>query len=204
MAGLHWLSSGGRHPYAVIHVNHGTAHGKEAEKFVRAYCKDYYPDLTVVNVKGKPPKGASEEAWWREKRLEAFKYVAEDMGKDYPVVTGHNLDDSVEQFVLNTLVRANFDEKFMAYHGPANVIRPFRTWNRRDIKEYTLLRNLPFIEDESNNNTKYQRNLVRKEIIPGLLDLNPGLYAYIRRQIIKHSEQEHESINLKQKLKLPC
>lgn len=189
MAVLKWLSLGNRMPYGIIHVHHNTgAYADKALEFISTSYQDYCLDLFVKKVKGHPPKGTSKEAWWRQKRYALFQEVLDETNKQYPIILAHNLDDCVEQFVMSTLIRFS-KSTIIPYYGPSFTIRPFRTWKKTEIIRYATKHNLQWIEDPSNKDTRYLRNKVRHEIIPKLLEVNPGLYNHVKTLVMEETDK---------------
>ncbi len=178
MAAFHWLRRSDKLA-GVIHINHGTgAFANEAEDFVRSVCREYGMFLRWEKIEGTPPIGESKEKWWRDQRY-AFFYQHAQL-EDLKVVTAHNLNDCVEEYVINSIVRGR--QGVIPYsHGP--VIRPFRTWSRHLIEEYAKRNQLKWVNDPSNVDRKYLRNMVRHEILPNLRKINLGLDSMVRRMI---------------------
>lgn len=178
MAALHWLNRGNKLG-GVIHVNHGTGEwADKAEELVTRTCDELGIDFGLMRILDAPPAGESKEDWWRKQRYEFFKTQAHM--DDMKVVTAHNLNDCVEEYVINTIVRGRLG--VIPYqHGP--VIRPFRTWERVSIASYCLAHHIEYMNDPSNKDTKYLRNRIRYETLPVLSDINPGLRNMVRRMI---------------------
>jgi tRNA(Ile)-lysidine synthase TilS/MesJ len=40
---------------------------------------------------------------------------------------------------------------------------------------------VPWIEDESNKNSRYTRNYIRNELMPHALRVNPGLHTLVKK-----------------------
>ena len=82
----------------VIHFNHGTKHGAEAEAFVSDYCRSNNLTLEIGRIPEEEisnHNGSSMEAFWREERYEFFsKFVGSK------IITAHNLDDQVENHIF--------------------------------------------------------------------------------------------------------
>lgn len=183
-AALHWLSQGRRFPLGIIHVNHNTGkYADDAMEFVTSIASKYTSNTFVKKIKDPIPPRTSKEAWWRAQRYKLFNEVLEATGKPYPIVLAHNLDDCVEQYIMSTLVRIK-RYPLISYYGPTNTIRPFRTWSRDQIKNYVISNKLSWIEDPSNSDTKYTRNMIRKDVVPLIKKLNPGIYNYVKSLII--------------------
>jgi tRNA(Ile)-lysidine synthetase-like protein len=184
MSFLHFLNKPSRREslLGVAHINHATKYGEEAEDFLRSYCKEIGVEFRVNRLNSVPPRGESKECWWREQR-----YAILDSYKT-PIVLGHHLDDCLEEYIMCTMVRG-FEGTIPYQRG--NCVRPFRLWKRSDIKKYAEKNNVQFIEDPSNFDTKYKRNQIRLDLVPKLLELNPGLYRIVSRVIEKQDYQEY-------------
>lgn len=177
MAALHFLDKPSRNGLlGVVHVDHGTEYAKVARKFLERHCKENNIDLLTHTVDSHPPNGESKENWWREKRYEFFHSVP----GDEHIILAHQLDDCVEEYLMCVLVRG-FRSTIPYQHG--RCIRPFRLWKREEIQKYSERHDVKYIEDPSNKDTRFKRNMIRHEIMPHALKLNPGLYNIVQRII---------------------
>ena len=124
----------------------------------------------INTIKTQKGKKESQEEYWRRERYDFFK----DLG---PVITCHHLDDCVETYIWSSL------------HGTSkvipltrnNVIRPFLTTRKQDFIYWCESHNVPWIEDESNKNSRYTRNYIRNELMPHALHVNPGLPKLVKK-----------------------
>jgi len=172
MAALDFLRR--NHHVTVLHFNHGTEHGRQAEEFIVKYCRKNDISYIVDRVRESIPPGPSKEAWWREKRYEFLhKYDVT------PVVTCHHLDDCVETWVWSSMHGTG---KWIPYRN-RNVIRPFRLTRKRDFELWCNLHNVSWIEDDSNENIHYTRNYIRQEMMPHVLQVNPGIHKTIAKKV---------------------
>lgn len=162
------------HEVRVLHFNHGTAHGEEAEKFVTQYCRKNDIGYIVDRAKGTIPPGASKEAWWRERRYAFF-----DKYDVHPIITAHHLDDCVETWVWSSM---HGNPKIIPYRRN-RVVRPFRLNRKRDFELWASLKQVPFIQDESNENIHYTRNFIRHEMMESVLRVNPGIHKVIAKKV---------------------
>lgn len=159
-----------RRDVTLLHVNHGTPASKEMEHFVRNWCCFKPVSLRVENINPERTQGLSWEEYWRNERLKIFHSV------DGPVVTGHNLDDQVETYLFN------------AFHGNprlmpssnGNVIRPFLFKTKQEMRDRIQSN---WFEDPSNTSDCYMRNIIRKDIIPNVKRVNPGIETVIKRMM---------------------
>lgn len=179
IAAFHWLNRSEK-LNRVVHINHGTGKfADEAEEMVSNLCGDQRIPCSTYRINGQPPQGESKENWWRVQRYQAFEAESHCYG-DAAIVLAHNLDDCVEEYVINSIVRGRHGT-IPYQHGP--VVRPFRTWSRDSITDYAIRNKLVWKEDPSNTDTKFLRNRIRHETMPHLYELNPGLHTMVRRMI---------------------
>ena len=167
------------HTVEVLHFNHGTAHGEQAEEFVLRYCRKNSIPFLVDRVRSTIPPGRSREDWWRNQRYEFF-----DKYTDRPVVTCHHLDDCVETWIFSSL---NGTGKSIPYRRN-HVVRSFLLNRKRDL--WANLKNVPHIEDDSNAETCYNRNYIRHNMMPHVLEVNPGIHKVISRKVREEYERE--------------
>ena len=168
MAVVDFLSR--KHDIAIAHFNHGTQHGERAFKFVADYCADNNIVMFVGFCRTEKNTKESQEEYWRRERYDFLK----DLG---PVITCHHLDDCVETYIWSAL------------HGTPkvipltrnNVLRPFLTTRKQDFIYWCESHNVPWIEDESNKNSRYTRNYIRNELMPHALRVNPGLHTLVKK-----------------------
>ena len=179
MAALDFLSR--NHQVNVLHFNHNTAHGEVAQAFVERQCAERGLPLTCSEAKGTVPPGPSREAWWREQRYEFF-----DTFFTVPVITCHHLDDCVESWGMSSLQGQG---KWIPYRR-RHVIRPFRLNRKRELELWCNLNNVPWIDDNSNEDIHYTRNYVRHQMMPHVLKVNAGIHKTIRKKVMEDFNEQ--------------
>ena len=164
-----------KHDVVVAFFDHGTEHSKEAKDFLIGYCEKIGVEIVIGKISGERPKNQSCEEFWRNERYGFLHSL------DMPVVTGHNLDDCIETWLWSSL---HGESKLIpyAYH---NVIRPALMTSKNDLREWCVHREVPWIEDPSNQDVKYMRNLIRHDLMPTVLKLNPGIAKVIRKKLLE-------------------
>lgn len=122
--------------------------------------------------------GISTQMAARELRYQWFDELLQEYGYS-KVATAHHQDDLVETVLLN-LVRGT---GIRGLHGIkphwGNVIRPMLFANKEQIIRYASDQDLRWMEDESNEQDHYQRNLIRHQVVPVLKKINPQLESSI-------------------------
>lgn len=160
-----------KHDVTIAYFHHGTEHGEEAMKFVANYCTDHnLPIMFGTLPIEERTREESQEEYWRRKRYQFLEKLG-------PVITCHHLDDCVETYIWSSL------------HGTPkviplvrnNVLRPFLTTRKSEFIRWCEQHNVPWIEDDSNKNTKYTRNYIRNEMMPHVLKVNPGIHTLVKK-----------------------
>ena len=173
MAVLDFLSR--NHNVSVVYFNHLTAHGISSEDWITRYCSSKSVDLVVGKISRLRLSHESQEEYWRNCRYEFFKTVPGT------VVTAHHLDDAVETYLFNCLHGKNHTIP-LRHH---NVVRPFLTTPKREFENWCERKGVPWIEDASNHDIKHMRNLIRHNIVPEALRVNPGLSTVVKKIVVR-------------------
>jgi tRNA(Ile)-lysidine synthase len=180
--------------FAIAHCNFGLR-GKESdedEAFVEELAEDLEVNIHLKKFDTRPlieESGISIQMAARTLRYEWFSLLAEQ--KEYArILTAHHQNDLIETVLLN-LVRGT---GIAGLHGikpkSGNLIRPLLFASKEEILDYANTNKLSWREDSSNESTKYQRNLLRLEVIPLLKKINPNLENTLQQSIEKISAAE--------------
>ena len=161
-------------PIIALHINHGL--NEDANDW-SAHCAAVASDLgvefheRVVSVDA----GASPEAQARDARYSVFESF---LASGDVLLLGHHLDDQVET-VLFRLIRgagpsglAGIPEKRPL--GRGLLMRPLLGIPRDQIENYAGSHQLAYLHDGSNDDTRYDRNFLRHEVLPLIESRWPG------------------------------
>ena len=161
----------------VVHYNHGTGkYADEATSLVLSYCEKHDIECMLSTNTEVMPKGVSPEAWWREKRYTWF-----DSATDRRIITAHHLCDVVENWIFTSLN----GNPFLIPRDRGQYLRPFLITDKLDLEDWCRRKDVPFIVDPSNTNTKYRRNYIRHKMMTHVEHINPGIKKTIRKKVIK-------------------
>ena len=172
MAALDFLRRS--HDVSVLHVNHLTSHADSTEAWMRDYCGHAQIDLQVNRIERDKCAHQSWEEFWRTERYAWFTSF------DLPVVTAHHLDDAVETYLFNCV----HGKLHTMPYAHANVIRPFLTAPKSEFTSWCARKTVPYVTDPSNSDLRYMRNIIRHNIVPEALKVNPGLHTVVRKMVI--------------------
>lgn len=157
-------------------------HGTETSKGAREFLSDIYglgikypkTKLKIGEITQSKDNRESWEEYWRNQRYEWFHSF------DETVITCHHLDDCTETWIWSSM---HGEGKIIPYQNQ-NVIRPFRLNRKSEFTNWCRNKNVHWIEDASNDDTKYMRNFIRQELMPKVLVLNPGIHKVIRKKVV--------------------
>lgn len=158
----------------VIHINHVTEHAIAAEDFVYDVCTHRKIPLIIKRIDSNKPKELSYEEHWRNERLKIFNSL------DAPVLTAHHLSDAVEWWIFSCL--HGLGKLIPVSSG--NVLRPLLATSKFDIVSWQERKGVEYITDPSNESRKYMRNVIRHDLMPHALKVNPGLETVIRKKYL--------------------
>jgi tRNA(Ile)-lysidine synthase len=151
---------------SAVHVNHQLSpHATSWAKFCERHCRAYDVPLRVVKVNVSGASKIGLEAAARQVRYRVYGEQEADR-----IVLAHHLDDQAETILLQLLRGSGIKglsamPEFREYHK-LNLMRPLLDVPRTDIERYAKSRNLKWVEDESNDNTRLDRNFLRHEVLP--------------------------------------
>ena len=163
----------------IAHVNH-LLRGEESDRdedFVRGLADRFSIPCYVrrVNVKDEARKtGKSVQHAGRDIRYCFFDEIADQLNFN-KIAIAHNLEDQVETFLLRIIKGTGIRGLSSIPVKRGRIIRPFLTIYRSEIESYVETRTISFVEDSSNTKPVYERNFVRREILPVMEKLNPAV-----------------------------
>ncbi len=178
MAALDFLRR--NHDVEVLHVNHREGNSNRTADFVEDYCNTngIVCHIHTIDPIDSKPTNMSMEEWWRDQR---YRFLDQGVFGTNAVVTCHHLDDCVETWIWSSL---NGTGKIIPYRR-GNVVRPFRLTRKRDFEYWCSFNQVPWIEDDSNQNIHYTRNYIRQQMMPHVLQVNPGIHKTIAKKVNK-------------------
>lgn len=109
----------------------------------------------------------------RNLRYDWFSKLLEENKIDF-LLTAHQLNDSLETFLINLSRGTGLDGLTGIPAQNENIVRPLLPFSREEIATYAKENNIQWREDSSNASDKYLRNKIRHDIVPILKELNPS------------------------------
>lgn len=169
-----------------LHVHHGLNAGAEAWL---SHCRRTCEDLSAAGhrirfesrrLTGRPPRGASVEAWARAGRYAALAEMARRAGASLVLLAQHRRDQA-ETLLLQALRGAGV----AGLAGMPRLVerdglhwgRPWLDRPREVIEDYVQARRLAFVDDPSNADPRFARNRLRRDVWPALINAFPDAEA---------------------------
>lgn len=189
IACLHLLHRIHKTKVHACHVNHKCQPSNDdMVKAVSSFCSDYNIPLVVINRPTDETISSNVEARLRDFRLQAFKSLHSD------IVLCHHLNDAVESYLMNAFKGCPeykpIQEVTKLDGGPFTykLIRPFLSNPKLKMQRYAENNGLMkyVVEDPSNSDNRFRRNLIRNQIIPILGDVGLEKVVYKKFYSQKH------------------
>ena len=184
---LHYLASvAPRRGFSVAaaHLNHQMRpEARRDEDFVRDLCRKldvpFYTEAAPVYEMAER-WGLGVEETGRRLRYDFFSRTADTIGAQR-IATAHHAQDQAETVLLN-LLRGTGPEGLGGIPPVrGRIVRPLLQTSRAEIESYLRENGLSHVEDSTNEDTRYARNRLRRELWPQLAAINPALERAIGR-----------------------
>ena len=173
-----------------FHIHHGLQ--KQADDwliFCEQLAKKYkiHFDFRLLHLDTEEAKG-NIEARARAGRYEALADLCEEYGIE-DLLLAHHQNDQAETVLLQLLRGSGVaglsgmpqSRQLQVNNYHITLWRPLLNQSRQDLEAYAKEHKLQWIEDPSNQDAKYRRNAVRKQIIPALEKIQPEALANMAR-----------------------
>jgi tRNA(Ile)-lysidine synthase len=174
-----------------VHIHHGiSAFADEWVTHCQAICERWAVPLEVIRVT-LTNDGSGIEAQARSARYAAFAQIIQP---DEALVTAQHLDDQCET-VLLALKRGSGPAGLAAMpdtlpFGDNVLVRPLLKTSRETLEAYAHAHQLVWIDDDSNQDDRYDRNFLRLRILPLLQARWPHFARSVARSAALCGEQE--------------
>ncbi|MBW7981365.1 tRNA lysidine(34) synthetase TilS [Enterobacillus tribolii] len=174
-----------------VHVHHGLS--QFADQWVahsENICRLWQVPLEVLRVRVEPGHMGVEAA----ARQARYHGIAGIIQPDEVLLTAQHQDDQCETFLL-ALKRGSGPTGLsgMAAHMPfsgSEQVRPLLDISRRQLEAYAEAQQLSWVEDDSNQDDRFDRNYLRLRVIPRLCERWPHFSEAVARSASLCAEQE--------------
>lgn len=153
-----------------VNVDHGIRENSANDsEFVINYCQKNGIKVYSFKVNAKQfaeDKKLTLEQGARECRYRVFKSLINKNLVD-KIALAHHLQDQAETILLNIFRGTGIGgASGMDYVRDDIYIRPMLDTSKASISAYIESNDIPYVEDETNDNSEYNRNYIRNQIMP--------------------------------------
>lgn len=191
---LHGLSARRGFRVAAAHLNHGMRPtALRDEELVRTFCEERGIPLSVGHARVYEQAeewGLTVEEAGRKARYDFLTDTARALGAE-KIATAHHQNDQAETVLLH-LLRGTGPEGLGGIPPVRGaIVRPLLDTPREEIEAYVAAHGIPYQEDETNADTHYARNCLRREIWPMLEGINPqaGRHVAAAARILRRENE---------------
>ncbi|EKT53401.1 tRNA lysidine(34) synthetase TilS [Providencia sneebia] len=178
-----------------IHIHHGLNTKADSwEAHCRELCNKWEIPFICCHVTVDPTDKGIEAAA-RSARYQAYRH---ELDSDEALLTAQHLDDQAETFML-ALKRgsgpaglSSMPERieFVADNVQTWLLRPLLSISRHALEIYAQEYQLSWVEDDSNQDDRYDRNFLRLHVMPMLTERWPHFTNAVSRSASLCAEQE--------------
>jgi tRNA(Ile)-lysidine synthase len=134
-------------------------------------------------------RGLSIQEAARDLRYEWLEDLRQQEGYDL-IATGHHLDDAIETMLFNLIKGCGIHGLHGILPKRGRLIRPLLFAEKAQILEYLEAADIAYREDHTNQETYYDRNKIRHQIIPQMEALNPRFRQGMRETLLRMRDTE--------------
>ncbi|WP_441633745.1 tRNA lysidine(34) synthetase TilS [Cupriavidus sp. YAF13] len=183
-----------------LHVHHGLqAEADQWDVFCATLCADWQLPFYSQRVSVSQGQGEGLEAAARRARYAALESMCDEAGAAL-LLFAHHLDDQVETVLLRLFRGAGLAGlggmprlRRLGARQQIVLLRPWLEVGRDEIDAYCAVNALPWIDDPSNDDSRFARNALRQHM-PALAAAFPALRANVA-QAAAHLAQASELLD---------
>ena len=166
-----------------IHINHNLAKdSQDWADFCKRTCDRIQIQIDIHSIKVKTTEGFGIEAAARKAR---YQKLQRSIQEGEWLMTAHHQEDQLETILLR-MARGTGIEGLQGIQkqfnfGKGKILRPLLNVSKSEVLAYARKNNLDWVEDASNQETYFDRNFLRMNIIPKLKERWPAFSSSVSR-----------------------
>ncbi|WP_038907237.1 tRNA lysidine(34) synthetase TilS [Dickeya oryzae] len=174
-----------------VYVHHGLSMNADAwAEHCRTQCINWQVPFDVLAVKVDARDGGIEAA----ARTARYQVLRQQLCEGETLLTAQHQDDQSETFLL-ALKRGSGPAGLASMAASAtlngvSLLRPLLGISREQLECYARSQQLVWVEDDSNADERYDRNFLRRQVLPVLRQRWPHFPSAVARSAALCAEQE--------------
>ena len=167
----------------LIHIDHGLQRASARwSRHCAHQARAWGVPFKAMRAKVRRASGESPEAAARAARYES---LANELAAGEVLVTAQHRDDQVETLLLQLFRGAGVAGlaamPAIAPFGRGSIARPLLVFSRAQIAAYAMGHRLAYVDDPSNDDTRFARNFLRHHVLPAIREKWVGVDEAIAR-----------------------
>ena len=166
-----------------IHINHNLAKDSQVwADFCKRTCDRIQIQIDIHSIKVKNTEGFGIEAAARKAR---YQKLQRSIQEGEWLMTAHHQEDQLETILLRmargTGIQGLQGIQKQFNFGKGKILRPLLDVSKSEVLGYARKNNLDWVEDASNQETYFDRNFLRMNVIPKLKERWPAFSSSVSR-----------------------
>jgi tRNA(Ile)-lysidine synthase len=166
-----------------VHIDHGLhPNARRWSAHCRQLARQLEIPLRVLAVTVDRQPGASLEEAARSAR---YRRLAQELKSGEALLTAHTEDDQLETVLLQLFRGCGLAGlaamPALAPFGAGSLARPLLERSRAELEAWTRGRGLCWVEDDTNLDERFDRNYLRRRVLPLARERWPGMAAAVAR-----------------------
>lgn len=169
-----------------VHIHHALSpNANRWARFCRQMAESLNVPFKVIHVMVKT-KGDGVEAAARKARYDALMRAAKSFDANM-VMTAHHEDDRLETFLIQWMRGAGVDGlatfPMVRKEQGIELVRPWFNVPRAALERFLMLKEIPWVDDESNDDVSLLRNAIRHNVLPAMDEARLGFRQAAARSV---------------------
>ncbi|MGH8298378.1 MAG: tRNA lysidine(34) synthetase TilS [Steroidobacteraceae bacterium] len=165
------------------HINHGLhPNASRWSAHCRKLARQLEVPLRVLAVTVHRERGASVE---EAARVARYHRLAQHLQRGEALLTAHTRDDQLETVLLQLFRGCGLAGLAamppLATFGAGWLTRPLLGCSHKDLEAWAQARGLAWIEDDTNLDERFDRNYLRRQVLPLVRERWPGVASAVAR-----------------------
>lgn len=193
MALLHLLQNNCHKKLVCAHINHNVRKSSTEEaNYLKDYCQKnniLFECMKITNY--------TENNFENEARTKRYAFYEEILDKyhSHTLLLAHHGDDLIETILMKIIRGSNLEGyagvKTYSHQLNYTIVRPLLSLTKDDLLKYNKKHHIKYYIDDTNEDTTYTRNRIRKNILPFLKQEDNDIHL----KFLKYSDTLQEYYN---------
>lgn len=167
----HFNKTGKVGPIRAVFVHHHTRQGQDEDlKLVEDFCRKEKIPFTAAHARDLHLKDGNFEERARKIRR---ALLSNGLSQGELLWLGHHLNDSYEWAIMQRNRTSHLISTLGIPVRNGQIVRPLLSVSRKQIERFSKIEKIPFREDPTNSDLRFDRNYVREKVVANIAGRYP-------------------------------